>query len=353
VRVRREAAGLTQAELAEACGLSRQSVGAIEVGRSVPAVDVALRVAAALGASVEELFGEPTEERAISAEPSPRGARGRVVLAWIGDRWIARSVEDEPHLSADGLAQAAPGGRVAVEPTRPVAEARESLLVLGCAMGLGLLADRVSGRAGAGRCVWLPISSTAALDALARGHAHVGGVHLVDARSGQSNVVDVRRHAREPWTLVTLGRWEAGIVLPAGNPKRLARAADLARAGLVLATREPGSGARRLLDRALREGGARAQARSIAARGHLEVARLVASGAADAGIATRDVALALRLAFVPLAEERYDLVAPTSSIDDPRVARLFDALASLGARRELEALGYDTRDSGSRIELAA
>jgi len=67
VRSTRVALGLSQATLAATTRLSRQSIGAIEAGRATPAVDVALRIAAALDSSVEDLFGVPHVETARSA----------------------------------------------------------------------------------------------------------------------------------------------------------------------------------------------------------------------------------------------------------------------------------------------
>jgi len=58
LRRHRLALGLTQAELAAAAGVSRQLVVAVETGVNVPAVDAALRLATALQASTEELFGD-------------------------------------------------------------------------------------------------------------------------------------------------------------------------------------------------------------------------------------------------------------------------------------------------------
>src|SRR6185295_4570330 len=92
----------------------------------------------------------------------------------------------------------------------------------------------------------------------------------------------------------------------------------------------------------------------LSANGHLQVALAVAMGAADTGVATRDAALAFGLSFVPLAEERYDLVVPRASFGDPRLQRLFDTLSSSLFQRELSCLGYDTRSAGERVaELSA
>jgi putative transcriptional regulator len=47
---------MSQAELAENVGVSRQTIVAIEKGNYNPSVELALRLARALGATVEELF---------------------------------------------------------------------------------------------------------------------------------------------------------------------------------------------------------------------------------------------------------------------------------------------------------
>ncbi len=56
VREVRSARGLTQASLAEAVGVSRQSINYIEQGTFAPSVILALRIARVLGTTVEALF---------------------------------------------------------------------------------------------------------------------------------------------------------------------------------------------------------------------------------------------------------------------------------------------------------
>jgi molybdate-binding protein/DNA-binding XRE family transcriptional regulator len=357
VRAVREARGLSQVELAAAASLSRQSVGAIEAGRATPAVDVALRLARALGCRVEDLFAGPGEAT-LSTEPAGPVQAGRVALAHIAGRWVAHPLTGEAlRLSADAIVTQAQRGRVEVELVRARAEAQDNLVIMGCAAALGLLADRLGGRAGAGRCVWLSRSSTQALAALAAEHTHVAGVHLVDGRTGEANVPDVRKHVATALVLVTLARWEAGLVVAPGNPRKIRAASDLGRRGLRLVARETGSGARRLLDRELQRAGLPARLAgeaSVRASGHLEVAQAIASGAGEVGVATRDAAIAFGLEFVPLAEERYDLAIPRALLADPRIDRLLDAMTQAGFRRELSSLGYDVRGCGDRVaELSA
>ncbi|MEY4546733.1 MAG: hypothetical protein RL685_2928 [Pseudomonadota bacterium] len=393
VRSAREALGLSQAALAAASQLSRQSIGAIEAGRAMPAVDVALRIAASLQYSVEELFGVSAAASSLSTEavasqyapqPAPESSaaeraveqRGRVALAHIAGRWLSYPLSgDAARTSADALALPAPEGvgrrarsspRLAVAPVRPLEEVQGNLVLMGCALGLGLLADRLNSSLGGlsrarpalGRCLWLTRSNAEALAALASQQVHIAGVHLPDAKNGEPSLSDVRRLAgSQALRVVTLARWEVGLLVAPGNPKQLRSAADLGRRGLRCVVREAGSGARRLLERELSRAGLPRELASSAllqANGHLQVAQAVAMGAADAGVATRDAALAYGLHFVPLAEERYDLLIPQPLLDDARVQRLLDTLSTAPYRQELAALGYDVRSCGQRVaELSA
>ena len=56
VRERRALAGMTQEELADACGVSRQSINSIERGKYVPSLPLALRLAQVFGCATDDLF---------------------------------------------------------------------------------------------------------------------------------------------------------------------------------------------------------------------------------------------------------------------------------------------------------
>ena len=56
VRELRTERGMTQEDLADLVGLARQSIISIEKGRFLPSIETALKLAAALAASVEDLF---------------------------------------------------------------------------------------------------------------------------------------------------------------------------------------------------------------------------------------------------------------------------------------------------------
>jgi putative transcriptional regulator len=56
IKERRTELGLTQAELAEACGVTRKTVNTVENGVFSPSALLAIKLARALNVTVEELF---------------------------------------------------------------------------------------------------------------------------------------------------------------------------------------------------------------------------------------------------------------------------------------------------------
>jgi putative molybdopterin biosynthesis protein len=83
---------------------------------------------------------------------------------------------------------------------------------------------------------------------------------------------------------------------------------------------------------------------------HLGVAVAIASGRADCGLGIAAAAQALDLDFIPLFQERYDLVIPTEHAQSPLLAPLFDILAGKDFRSAVMAMpGYDVSVMGRLI----
>lgn len=55
-RLRFEQGELTQEGLAQACGVTRQTIIALEAGKYAPSLELAFRIAHAFGVGVEEVF---------------------------------------------------------------------------------------------------------------------------------------------------------------------------------------------------------------------------------------------------------------------------------------------------------
>jgi putative molybdopterin biosynthesis protein len=85
---------------------------------------------------------------------------------------------------------------------------------------------------------------------------------------------------------------------------------------------------------------------------HTAVAASVAGGTADTGLGTLAAAKALRLDFLPVASERYDLLVLASFARSPQFATLLKAIRDEDFRRDVEALGgYDLSTAGEKIEV--
>ena len=83
---------------------------------------------------------------------------------------------------------------------------------------------------------------------------------------------------------------------------------------------------------------------------HLGVASAVASGRADCGLGVAAAAQALDLEFIPLFQERYDIVIPKQFADDVLLAPLFDLLVDSHFREAVSKLkGYDVSVMGTLI----
>ncbi len=62
IRVFRAETKMSQAELAERVGVSRQAINAIENGKHDPSLTLAYRIARAVGGGIEEVFPPPGDE---------------------------------------------------------------------------------------------------------------------------------------------------------------------------------------------------------------------------------------------------------------------------------------------------
>ena len=61
IRAVREAAGMTQAELARQVGVTRQTLIAIEQGKYSPTLELAFQIARAFGVGLDDLFAYPED----------------------------------------------------------------------------------------------------------------------------------------------------------------------------------------------------------------------------------------------------------------------------------------------------
>ena len=335
-------------------GVTRQSLAAIELGASVPSTEVALRLARALGMSVEDLFqlpDTPSEVMDVEVVGQMDHPLGPVRLVQIGGRRLAVPLRGSGKLSgpADGVGHSLPDRRMRVElfEERPP---RCDLLTLGCDPAFALVERALRTTPGI-ETAWIRCGSRAALAGLARGHAHVAGIHLVDPETGAYNGSWIRKLVPFQCTRVRFAEWEQCLILAPGNPFGVAGVSDLAQDGLRFVNRELGSGSRALIQQRLEAEGISCKLvpgyRETAASGHMAVAEAIAGGLADVGVGIRAAALAYGLDAVSLARETYELVIPDHFLESPAIEALLALLRTEGIRAQVEALGgYDTQGMG-------
>lgn len=157
-----------------------------------------------------------------------------------------------------------------------------------------------------------PGGSVAGIDQLAAGQACVAGLHLFDPGSGGFNVSVVRERGVAVDAVLLEWAWRRqGLVLPAGNPDAVAGLGDLARRGLSVARRQAESGSGLLLAHLLAEADVDADRIAFVdetARSEMDLGLAILEGRARAGLAVEGVARALKLEFIPLMWERFDLL---------------------------------------------
>ena len=193
--------------------------------------------------------------------------------------------------------------------------------------------------------------SRAGIDALASGDATAAAVHWLDEASGDYNVPLIREAlAGADVVALEWARRTQGLLLAAGNPKRIRKVADLSQKGLRVAKRQPGAGSDRLFRHLLTKAGLDADALATfhrPAHAESELAAFVRDGHADVGLGIEAAARANGLAFVALATERLDLVAFRRDAFEPPLQALLAWTRAPEFIAEARKLGgYDVANTG-------
>ncbi|HLE73404.1 MAG TPA: substrate-binding domain-containing protein, partial [Anaerolineales bacterium] len=329
-----------------------------------------------------EIFVEPLLARWLGRQPeqpptlkaqltrkitSPAGDDDyvRVAVGRVGERLLAAPLPRGAGVitslvRADGLAllprgsQGMPAGaEVEVRLYRSPAEIEQTIFAIGSHdISLDVLAQFLAGHNR--RLASANVGSLGGLVALRRGEAHLAGSHLLDPETGEYNLSYIHQYLPDtPVKVLALVGREQGLLVPKGNPKDIRSLEDLARPDVSFVNRQRGAGTRVLLDYHLGLKGIEASA----IRGyqqeeytHLAVAAAVASGRADSGMGIAAAAQALDLDFVPLFDERYDLVIPVEYYQGQLLAPLFEVLQEPAFRQAVAQMpGYDVSVMGQLI----
>ena len=157
-----------------------------------------------------------------------------------------------------------------------------------------------------------------------------------------------------PAILLNISYRMQGFYVQKGNPKGIKGWEDLGRTDISILNRRVGSSSRILLDLQMKRLGFAAEALKgyeRIMRSHLTVAAAIADGEADLAIGTERVSRQIDgIDFIPLVEERFDLVFKKSELEREPVQKLIELLQQPAFRRELAGFsGNDYRDLGRII----
>jgi len=184
------------------------------------------------------------------------------------------------------------------------------------------------------------------IDGLERFANHEGiaaGLHIPDATSDDWNVASVKRElSNRSVVVMEWAKRQRGLILPPDNPAGVRHLSNVG--SLRVAARQPEAGSQILFAKLLDDAGLTAQAINWTgpARSEADAALMVQDGSADIAFGLASVATQLRLEFVPIVEERYDLVVDRWAWFEPPMQTLAAFCRSPALASRAAALsGYD------------
>ena len=195
------------------------------------------------------------------------------------------------------------------------------------------------------------VGSLKGIQALSRKKGQACCTHLLDMETGEYNLpILARVLSPQRYVVVNLWHREQGLVVKKGNPLAVKGLGDVIGKKARFINRNEGSGTRTLLEYFLREKNFNEKdivGFADEVNTHIEVALKVFFDEADVGLGIEYVANLLPLDFIPLREERFDLVVPKelwstsvmkgfiSYIEPAKISKLTGTLP-----------GYNLKDTG-------
>ncbi|MDH3263936.1 MAG: helix-turn-helix transcriptional regulator [Paracoccaceae bacterium] len=180
------------------------------------------------------------------------------------------------------------------------------------------------------------------------GEGVAAALHIHETEGKGWNVASVTRAcATANAVLVAWARRRRGLVLRKGDAAAIRSVGDLK--GRVVAPRQAESGTQVLFERLLSEAGVPASEVVLAetAPSETDAVQAVAGGAADACFGLEAVARLHDLGFVPIVEERFDLLVDRAGWFEPPFQRFWAFCGSEGFARHAGGLaGYDLSELG-------
>jgi putative molybdopterin biosynthesis protein len=182
--------------------------------------------------------------------------------------------------------------------------------------------------------------SSGGLSSLSREECDIAGCHLLDDEKNEYNLPFIEKIQIADKIVVINGYNRIqGLYVPKGNPKNIQGIDDLLRPDVVFMNRIEGSGTRILIDSLLKKLAyqkntsldkiqKQIKGYFTVASSHSATVNAVARGIIDVSIGIKSYAQLFDIDFIPLTEERYDLLISKKSIEKPSVKSLLSIFTS-------------------------
>lgn len=198
----------------------------------------------------------------------------------------------------------------------------------------------------------LPEGSEPGYRRFLNGEVLAAAIHFHDLEDPDKDA-NVELVSREPTlydaVLIGFAKRDQGLLVGAGNPLGLTTLKDVAQRNARLVMRPEGAGAQQLLRALMKHNGLTAGAMhaSLVAPTGPDIAQAIRAGHGDCGVATRAVAIAAGLDFVPLVTERFDILARQRDSYRGRLQAFLTLLSKpVFAERAAELGGLDVSGAG-------
>ncbi len=193
--------------------------------------------------------------------------------------------------------------------------------------------------------------SMAAIKARSKDLSHIGGLHLLNPLDGQYNDYYVNKFLSKDYILMNLSYRMQGLLTLKENPKNINKIEDITKCLFI--NRQMGSGTRVLLDYLLDK--YKIDKFSIQGYSNIEfthsgVCTRIINHNADCGLAIYATSKIFDLNFIPIAEERYDLLIEKSFYNSKIFELIYEIINSEKFKTTVEDLGgYNLKDCGKLI----
>jgi len=197
------------------------------------------------------------------------------------------------------------------------------------------------------------LGSMGGVNALRKNLCHMATSHLLQENGNEYNFEVLQRQFDRMPVVLNFCKRDQGLLLQKDNPKNILSITDLAKPGIRIVNRSLSTGTRLLFDRELKKAGLagdRLTGYDNEVNRHMDVGLEILAGRANAGPGIRPVASLLGLDFIPIRQERYDLLVTRERFFDQGIQYFLSLLHENEFLQAAKALdGYDISISGKMI----